>query len=197
MTSCPILLLLGSLTFSFNAASPPAPRQVKSQDAKSRTAKHDRAALEKQFQDSLAGVVLKGSWRMTRGDGLNGKAPLGEARDEKYTILSANKVDGDWWLIRARLEFADANVVLPVRVRVVWSTDTPVITVDDQGIPGIGTYSARVMIYRNFYAGTWFGKGYGGVMSGQIVKQRNAGDSSDDPTEGAESGAGSPKKSRE
>jgi hypothetical protein len=26
------------------------------------------------------------------------------------------------------------------------------------------------MVYRGYYCGTWFGKSYGGVMSGEIVK---------------------------
>ena len=49
-------------------------------------------------------------------------------------------------------------------------SDTPIITMDKVKMPLLGTYSARVMIYNGFYAGTWFGDGYGGVLSGQIIK---------------------------
>jgi len=27
------------------------------------------------------------------------------------------------------------------------------------------------MIYRGFYSGTWFGKNYGGVLSGRIIHE--------------------------
>jgi hypothetical protein len=53
----------------------------------------------------------------------------------------------------------------------VWAEDTAIITLDKMALPGLGTYSARVMVYRGFYAGTWFGTNYGGVLSGQIVKE--------------------------
>jgi hypothetical protein len=129
-----------------------------------------RAELEKRFAESLSGVVFEGAWRMTGAGGLKRAAPLGKPKPERYSIESANKLDGDWWLIRARLEFAETDLTLPVRVRVVWAEDTPIITIDDVSFPGVGTYSARVMIYRGLYCGTWFGTNYGGVMSGRIIK---------------------------
>lgn len=133
--------------------------------------KPTRAELEKRFQDMLTGAVLKGTWQMTRGKGLEGKAPLSEPKPDKYTIDSARKIGGDRWVIIARIEYADKNVKVPIPVRVVWAEDTAIITLDEFAVPMIGTYSARVMIYRNFYAGTWFGSDYGGVLSGQIVRQ--------------------------
>ena len=130
----------------------------------------DRAALEKSFKEALTGVVLKGTWQMTNEAGLRGLAPLGAAKQDKYTIRDVEKISDDYWLITARIQYADKDISLPVTVRVVWAGDTPVITIDNMGFPGMGAYSARVMIYRGFYSGTWFGGNYGGVMSGQIVK---------------------------
>jgi hypothetical protein len=115
--------------------------------------------------------VLKGTWQMTGEEGLAGKAPLSQAREDKYTIDRVSKAGEDYWVISARVQYADKDVTIPVTVRVVWAEDTPIITLDKMALPGLGTYSARVMIYRGFYCGTWFGTNYGGVMSGQIVKQ--------------------------
>jgi hypothetical protein len=43
-----------------------------------------------------------------------------------------------------------------------------VITVDETPIPGLGSYTARVMIYRDHYAGFWSGKDHGGHLFGVI-----------------------------
>lgn len=150
------------------------PDRGKAQPASPRAAADpaaSRADLEKNFRQMLAGSVLKGSWQMTRGEGLEGKAPLDEPREDTYTIDSVQKSGENYWVITARIQYADKDVRIPVPVRVEWAGDTPIIALDNIGLPGLGTYSARVMVYRNFYAGTWFGKGYGGVMSGQITKQ--------------------------
>ena len=129
-----------------------------------------KAELEKTFKDMLTDVVLRGTWQMTGAEGLKGKAPLTEPRPERYTIKSVSKGLDDNWVITARVEYANRDATLPISVRVVWSGDTPIITLDKLTMPGLGTYSARVMIYDGFYAGTWFGSNYGGVLSGQIIK---------------------------
>lgn len=143
------------------AASGPA-GQVK--PTGSAPGKADRAALEKQFEESLRNVVFTGSWQMSGDD-----KKLGAPRTDRYSIESAHKADGDWWVIKARIQYEDHDVTLPVRVRVVWAEDAPVITLDELNLPGLGVYSARVMVFRGYYAGTWFAPGHGGVMSGQIL----------------------------
>lgn len=144
------------------AASKPA-GQVK--PTGSAPAKAYRATLEKQFAESLRNVVFTGSWQMSGDD-----RKLGAPRNDRYSIESAHKADGDWWVIKARIQYEDHDVTLPVRVRVVWAEDAPVITLDELNLPGLGVYSARVMVFRGYYAGTWFAPGHGGVMSGQIVE---------------------------
>ena len=158
-----------------------AARQDKKKDAGAKSAKQaaktaaprgklSQADLEKRFTKTLTGAVLKGSWQMTGEAGLAGKAPLSKPRDDKYTIVSVHKAEDDWWQFNARIEFGENDVTLPIRLQVKWAGDTAVITVDDVGFPGIGLYSARVMIYGNFYTGVWYGSNYGGIMSGQIVR---------------------------
>ena len=129
----------------------------------SEASKPDRAALEKKFKKDLTDVTFVGRWRLVK----DGK--LGEEKEDRYTIRSVTRV-GQAWFITARIQYGDLDVTVPVPVRVEWAGDTPVISVTNAGIPGVGTYTARVVISGGLYAGTWFGKGYGGLMSGAIVK---------------------------
>lgn len=118
------------------------------------------ATLEKQFQESLSGVTLFGNFT-TGGDTL---------REEKYAIAKVTKVSGDLWLFHCRIQYGTHDVSLPLPLTVRWAGDTPMITVTDVAIPGLGTYTARVMIYRGQYAGTWSGKGHGGHLFGKIIR---------------------------
>jgi hypothetical protein len=59
---------------------------------------------------------------------------------------------------------------VPLVIPVKWAGDTPVISVTDLSIPGAGTYTARVMIYRDQYAGTWSGVDCGGHLWGRIER---------------------------
>jgi len=51
-----------------------------------------------------------------------------------------------------------------------WSGNTPVITLDNLWIPGMGTFSARVLIHQGRYAGTWSHGDKGGHLFGRIEK---------------------------
>jgi hypothetical protein len=55
-------------------------------------------------------------------------------------------------------------------LKVFWAGDTPVISLTDLSIPGLGTYTARVMVYRDQYAGTWKAKDHGGHLFGRITR---------------------------
>lgn len=126
------------------------------------------AALEKQFEESLNGVTLVGHFTMGNDTAL---------REEKYTIEKVSKLKDGLWLFNARIQYGKRDVTLPLPLPVKWAGDTPVITLTDLSIPGIGTYTARVMIYRGHYAGTWSGKNHGGHLFGRIVKKGEAGGS--------------------
>jgi len=132
-----------------------------------------RAQRERKFERTLARSVLKGTWQMTTFEGDRPKAPLGEARTDQYTIDKLSKAGGDYWIISARIQYADKDVTIPVTVRVTWAGETPIIVLDKMALPGLGTYSARVIVDGHFYAGTWHGVNYGGVLSGEIVKQED------------------------
>ncbi len=123
---------------------------------------------EKKFQETLANCTFKGRWCMIK-DG-----QLGEERDEKYTILKATKTGGANWLIFARVQYGQKDVTVPIPVQVKWAGDTPVITLDNMTIPNLGTYSARVVVHNNSYAGNWSGGDHGGMLHGLIEKGKEA-----------------------
>jgi hypothetical protein len=144
------------------------PRTMDSHEKEVR--KLNKKEMQAKFKAMLTDVVFLGSWQMANAEGLRGKAPMSKPRSDRYVIKGVSKGLDDNWVITARVQFADRDVELPFNVRVVWAEDVPIITMDKTALPMLGTYSARVMITEGFYAGTWFGTTYGGVMQGQIVK---------------------------
>ena len=71
------------------------------------------------------------------------------------------------------------TVTVPVPVEVKWAGETPVITLDEVTIPGLGTFSSRVVLDRGRYAGTWSHDKVGGHMFGTIVAAKDAPDASE------------------
>lgn len=126
----------------------------------------DQATLFKQFEETLKDAKLVG--RFT----LFGKEDRDPIREE-YTIKSVRKLDdGDYWLFNARIKYGDKDVTLPLPLEVKWAGDTPVITLTDFTIPGMGTFSSRVMIYRDSYAGWWKHGDAGGHLFGRIERAK-------------------------
>jgi hypothetical protein len=121
------------------------------------------ADLEKKFQDSISGATLVGYSTRLGKPGVSG--------EERYVIEKVSKMTGDLWLFHARMKFGSHDLALPIPIAVKWAGDTPVITLTDLSIPGLGTFTARVLIYRDQYAGTWSGKNEGGQMFGRVVRE--------------------------
>jgi hypothetical protein len=123
------------------------------------------SAAEKQFQDSMTDVTLVGYF--TQGD----KADL---KEDRYVIERISKVGDDLWKFEARIQFnkKDLKVAMPLPVK--WAGDTPVISLTRFTVPGMGSYSARVVIYDGAYAGTWGDAQHGGKLFGKIVKNSAA-----------------------
>ncbi len=120
-------------------------------------------ALEKDFQESMTGVILAG--RFTRQDGT--LAPS----EDKYAIEKATKLKDDLWRIDARVKFGGQEMTVPVRIHVRWAGDTPMLALTDESVAGMGKYTVRLVIYRGHYAGTWANaQGRGGQMFGTITK---------------------------
>ncbi len=135
-------------------------------DVKPAGDKPDQAALEKKFEETLTNAALVGSFTM-KADKLKGDDKL---HKERYVISSVKKVEGDSWLFMARIQYGGKDATLPLILRVKWAGDTPVITLDKFKVPGFGTFTARVLIHDNQYAGTWDGGDHGGQMFGKIER---------------------------
>ena len=134
----------------------------------------ERQALEAAFEESMRGAVLNGNFTVFPRQGADGAAsdasePV-KLRSERYTIEKVAKLGGDIWTFHAQIQFGDKDVTLPVPVRLDWAGDTPMISVTDLGLPGLGCYTARVVFYRDSYAGMWWGSEHGGNLFGQIER---------------------------
>ena len=122
------------------------------------------ADLEKKFQESMSGATLVGYSTRLDKPGVSG--------EERYVIEKVSKMAGDVWLFQARMRFGSHDLALPIPISVKWAGNTPVITLTDLPIPGLGTFTARVLIYGDQYAGTWSGKNEGGQMFGKVVRAK-------------------------
>jgi hypothetical protein len=122
---------------------------------------NSQATLERQFEESMRGVTLVGQSSRDNKPGVF---------DEKYRIDSVRKISGETWLFQARVQYGGRDIPAPIPITVKWAGDTPIVTLTDLTIPGLGTYTARVLFYRGGYAGTWSGRGGGGQLWGKIVK---------------------------
>ena len=122
---------------------------------------------EAKFIATLTNATLKGRWSGFK-DG-----QLGPEKDESYHIASVKKLEGDKWQINARLKYGEKDIELPIFVQVKWAGDTPVLVVDKLSLGTSRTYSARVMIYENTYAGWWTAPDHGGLLSGLITNEKN------------------------
>ena len=119
---------------------------------------------EQRFQKMLSGVTLVGHFTIT------GEEDSSALREEKYTITKITKLSDDYWLFFARVQYGGRDVTVPLKLEVKWAEDTPIITLTDLELPNLGTYTARVIIYRGQYAGTWSSSKHGGHLFGMITK---------------------------
>lgn len=122
-------------------------------------------AVEKQFQESMSSVSLKGFF--TAGDDP-------ETKEDGYKIGKITKIGEDLWSFEASIEHNGRSFKAVVKVPVKWAGDTPVLTLSNYLIKGHGVYSARILIHGGMYAGTWGSQSHGGKMFGKIIKNEPA-----------------------
>jgi len=126
---------------------------------------NDLSKLEEDFRKSISGVTLVGHFTLGENSNL---------REEKYTIKKVSKISGSIWLFQVRIQYGSNDVTVPLPLNVKWAGDTPIITLTDLSIPGLGTYTARVLIYRDQYAGTWSAEEIKGQLFGRIVREQTS-----------------------
>jgi hypothetical protein len=109
-----------------------------------------QAERETAFAKLLSNATLDGNFTMTGGG-----QDATKLMHDKYTLGEVKKLDGNQWLIPTRVQYGDKDFTIPLTLPVEWAGDTPVIIVDNVGLPGLGTVSARVMFFADHYAGFW------------------------------------------
>jgi hypothetical protein len=121
--------------------------------------------LEATFKATLTKATFAGRWCSIKNGALSAE------KEDKYTIVGVSKVNGDNWIVRARIQYNNRDIVAPIPVQVKWAGDTPVLIVDQIPVLGGGVYSARVLIYGHTYAGSWSGGDHGGLLNGVITNE--------------------------
>lgn len=118
---------------------------------------------EKAFAEMLTGVDLVGSFTV---DG-----QPGTPKQDRYSITKAAKVKGNTWMIHARIKYGEVDITVPVPVKIDWAGKTPVLSVADLKIPGLGSeFGSSILFQGQRYAGTWEHGKVGGHMWGHIEK---------------------------
>jgi hypothetical protein len=119
---------------------------------------------EEEFRKLVTNRKLIGHFTM------DGQEDAAKLQTEEYVITGAMKLgDGELWALTSRIKYGKVDLTVPVPVQVKWAGDTPVITLDKVGIPGLGTFSARVVLDQDRYAGTWSHDQVGGHLFGKIT----------------------------
>ena len=135
------------------------------QQVEPKTTKPAKAPSQEKREQALA--------RLLSGAVFEGQYTVEDARgrrtgQDRYTIEQAKKLRGNYWLLVVRIQYDGKDVKVPLTLPVLWAGQTPVITLDKLPVPGLGTFSARVVIHGDRYAGTWDAGDHGGHLWGRI-----------------------------
>ncbi len=121
------------------------------------------AKRDQRFANYMTGVKFVGRFTIIGSQ-------TDELPEEEYTISKCEKVEGtDRFRFTARIRYGNTDTELPMELPVQWAGNTPVISLQDFWLPPLGTFSCRVVIHQDRYAGTWDHGKKGGHLFGKIV----------------------------
>jgi hypothetical protein len=122
------------------------------------------AGYRSEIKASMDGTTLQDNMKGVNKDAMS--------EGEKFVIEKITKLVGDTWLFQMRFQYGDHDLPVPVPIRV-RAGDTPVLTPSEVPIAGFGTYTVRVLICGEQYAGMWRSqKSGGGQVFGKVVRNR-------------------------
>lgn len=165
-----VVLLLLSPFEAMNGQEPSAPKDTSgvagSASSATSAVPENPTSKEPRFlalQKMLTNVVLIGLFTV------DGKK-MNDLTEERYEIKSIQKLsnDDDLWALEARIKYGKHDVTVPIVTSIKWADQTPVLTMDKLLIPGLGTFSSRVVFHDGKYAGTWTHDSHGGHLFGRI-----------------------------
>jgi hypothetical protein len=157
-------LLFSAALVAVSIVAPSARAEEPGKEVAKPAAAPSQDELNKKLAGDLTNVKMIGSFTVT---GKESEAP----KEEEYTITSALKLpEADLWLLKARIKYGKTDQTVPIPLEIKWAGDTPVITLTNLEIPGLGTFTSRVVIYEGRYAGTWQHGSVGGHLFGRIEK---------------------------
>jgi hypothetical protein len=132
-------------------------------------ARADEPAAEPKAREQRIANYLSGAKFVGRYTTDNDEAA--GAKPETYTISKVEKLpEADLYRLTSRIQYGETDSEVPIDLKILWSGNTPVITLDNLWIPGMGKFSARVLIHDGRYSGTWSHDAIGGHLFGKIVK---------------------------
>ena len=174
--ACLFLALPNTSVFGSDSLTPHGSETDNHQDTASSQKLHQETSkrgnqLNKSLKNFLTEITFRGHFT-TDKKGSEEELP----KQDEYTITSAILVGGHYWLLTSRIRYQDIDVTLPVPVTIHWSATTPVITLEDVTLPGMGTFSARILLHKNRYAGTWQHDDVGGHLFGTLSKNEGFSD---------------------
>ncbi len=125
-------------------------------------ANEDTKAREQRLVRYLTGAKFTGQFSVD-GQG------FGNLKDETYTIAKCEKLpEPDAYRLTAKIKYGETDGEFPMDLKIVFAGNTPVITLDQVWIPGLGTFSSRVLVHQGRYSGTWDHDAVGGHLFGKI-----------------------------
>ncbi len=158
---------------------PPSPQEVTAHECQATVSSKKlepeisdyRNRLNESLKRFLTQITFRGHFT-TDKKGSKNELP----KQDEYTITSATHVSGNFWLLTSRMQYRDIDITLPVPVVIRWAGTTPVITLEEVTLPGMGTFSSRVLIHKNRYTGTWQHGDVGGHLFGTLSKNETFAD---------------------
>jgi hypothetical protein len=133
-------------------------------------AQESQAERDARFAALMKGARLVGEFTLDTGQSNDTPRP------DLYSVSELEKGEGDVWIFHYTMSYGgNQGTTFDIPVRVVWADDTPMLTMTDQEVAGLGTFTVRVMIHGDRYAGTWQHGAFGGHMWGRIERGDAAG----------------------
>lgn len=168
-TTLPIQSAMGQTLVNENLVSQNQVNEKQEAEATESSSTDEAKELISKLEKYLSGAQLKGRFTIIGRDF--------SPKEEQYTIVEAKKLEkGDYWSLKARIKYGEIDQTIPLVLQIKWADKTPVITLEKMTIPGMGTFSARVLFNGGMYSGTWKHDDVGGHLFGEVIPKDAAND---------------------